>query len=108
MQLVDGVFAAHKDPLAHDGVWGYLEFFSFFIAFIVMFRVFFSTLYVLKWNFFYSCTKSYAIKKQNLEKAFKKVKNEAAKSGDSTDDELFEENMLNKYKEVTQALGGDA
>jgi len=74
LQLVDGVFASYQNPMANDGTWGYLEYFSFFIAFIVMFRVFFSTLYVIKWNFFYSCTKSYAFKKQNLDKAFKRVK----------------------------------
>ena len=75
--------------LVHTGTWGYLEYFSFFIATIVMFRIFFSTLYVLKWNFFYHCTKSYAIKSQNLEKAFKQIRNQT-KGDDSTDDEFFE------------------
>ena len=59
-----------------------------FLAAIVIFRVFFGLLYVLKWQCRYACNKKYTISEYNLEREFKKLKKnkDAQESSDDAED----------------------
>lgn len=62
-----------------------------FLAGIVVFRVFFATIYVCKWKWRYSCDKRYSVKPYNLEKAFKKIRTIKQDDEYSSDDmEMFQ------------------
>ena len=51
-----------------------LEGFSMYLASIVIFRVVFALLYVLKWQWRYAFNPKYQIAEYNLEREFKKLK----------------------------------
>lgn len=78
----------------HDS--GYLVGFSLYLAAIVVFRVFFASIYILKWKCRYNCSKTYRVRQQNLVKEFKQIKSES-KNGESTDDEAIEEELQKIY-----------
>ena len=73
--------------VVNDGSFDVLTGFACYLAGIVIFRVFFAFLYIIKWQIRYSCDKKYFIPEVNLEKVFKEVKKKASKGDDSTDDE---------------------
>lgn len=61
-----------------------------FLAGIVVFRVFFATIYVCKWKWRYNFDKRYSVKSYNLEKAFKKIRTIKEDDDYSSDDmEMF-------------------
>jgi hypothetical protein len=74
----------------NTGELNYFEFFSMYLAGLVVFRVFFAILYLLLWRCRYGCFKSYEVKTFNLEDEFKRVKKSSV-DGDSTDDEQMEQ-----------------
>ena len=51
----------------NDGTFNVLDGFSMYLAGVVVFRVFFGLLYVLKWQCRYSCNKKYKVSEYNLE-----------------------------------------
>lgn len=64
------------DPtLVNDGSFGPLQGFTMFLAAIVVFRVVFGTLYVLKWKWRYNFDKKYQVTEYNLDRAFRKLRN---------------------------------
>ena len=95
-----------------DGQVGYLEVFSMMLATLVVFRVLFAAIYIIGWKCRYCCFKNYTIKEQNLDKNFKKLKENADREGgaDSTDDEeiLQECNKIFKTheKKIFTSKGG--
>jgi len=58
-----------------------------FIAGLVIFRVVFATCYVCKWKCRYNCDKKYKIKRFNLEKNFRKMRQKQDNEDGSSDDE---------------------
>jgi hypothetical protein len=76
----------------NTGKMGYFEYFSLYLAWLVVFRIFFATFYVLGMKLRYCCSKKYKTKRLNLEAEFKKVKSKS-KDGYSTDDEVIEEKL---------------
>ena len=70
---------------------GVLEYFSLYLAAIVVFRVTFAVLHTIKWRWRYAFNKKYAISEYNLERTFKDLKKTARTGGESTDDEMMEE-----------------
>ena len=64
-----------SDPtLINDGTFGPLQGFTMFLAGIVIYRVFFATLYVLKWKCRYNCTKKYKVYKHNIERSYRHLR----------------------------------
>ena len=77
------------DPTkVNDGSFGPLQGFTMFLAGIVVFRVFFAILYVLKWKFRYCCKSAYRVKKKSLKDSYNNIM-KAWKKGEvqSSDDE---------------------
>ena len=70
---------------------GVLEYFSLYLAGIVVFRVTFAVFHTCKWRWRFAFNKKYKIQSYNLEKNFKEMKKQARTGGESTDDELMEE-----------------
>lgn len=81
----------------NDGSFGPLQGFTCFLASIVVFRVIFGGLYVLKWKWRYNCDKKYKIKQYNLERSWKRMRDKEKDDCFSTDDELI-------YKECERLL----
>ena len=70
---------------------GVLEYFSLYLAGIVVFRVTFAMFHTCKWRWRFAFNKKYKIQSYNLEKNFKEMKKQARTGGESTDDELMEQ-----------------
>ena len=70
---------------------GVLEYFSLYLAAIVVFRVTFAIMHTIKWKWRYTLNKHYKISTYNLEKNFKEIKEKFRTGGESTDDEDMEE-----------------
>lgn len=70
-----------------------------FLAGIVVFRVFFATLYVIKWKWRYAFDKAYKIKTYNLEKTFHKLRADQNDDGHSSDDEEIYQTAKRIYQE---------
>ena len=71
----------------NDGSFGPLQGFTLFLAGIVVFRVFFASLYVCKWKWRYNCNKKYKITTYNLERNFNKLRAQQSGDNESSDDE---------------------
>lgn len=76
---------------------GYLAAFSMYLASLVIFRVVFATLHILRMKFRYNCRNDYKVEKRNMTKDFKKIKNEH-RDGESTDDEFIEAELKKIYE----------
>ena len=80
-----------------DSDAGYLAYFSLFLASLVVCRLFFASIYVLKWKCRYTCDKKYKVKKRNLMADYKKIKRTS--EGESTDDEEIEAELKKIYEQ---------
>jgi len=99
----DGNHGAQEgDIRAHDT--GYLVGFSCYLAALVLFRLLFASLYIIKWKCRYSCCGKYRVRSQNLQAEFKKIKKT---DGESTDDEEIEREVRKLYEENRDAIGQD-
>lgn len=58
-----------NDERASDS--GYLAGFSLYLAALVVFRIFFAVIYILKWKCRYCCSKKYKVNRVNLLDEFK-------------------------------------
>ena len=54
-----------------DSDSGYLAYFSLYLGGLVVFRVLFATIYILKWKCRYNCMKKYKVQHRNLLQDFK-------------------------------------
>lgn len=82
---------------------GYLTYFSLYLAGLVLFRLIFSLMYILKWKCRYTCSKKYKVKQQNLLHEFKQIK-KTSKDGESTDDEEMEEEIAKLYEQNREGI----
>ena len=80
----------------NDGSFDVLTGFACYLAAIVVFRVFFAAIYIVKWQWRYAFNENYQIPQVNLEAVFKKYKKAAVTGEDSTDDEK----ILAQAKEI--------
>lgn len=76
------------------------------LAGIVVFRVFFATLYVCKWKWRYNCNKKYRVKTFNLERTFAKLRAAQVDEGHSSDDEEIYQTAKRIYLEREQEIMG--
>ena len=76
---------------------GYLAGFSLYLACLVLFRVLFASVYIIKWKLRYNCLSSYKVTRRNLMLDFKNLKKNA-ENGESTDDEVIEEELNKIYE----------
>ena len=67
--------------VVNDGNMGLLEYFSLYLAFIVVFRVTFAIMHTCKWRWRYAFNKKYKITEYNLEQNFKELKRSAKTGG---------------------------
>ena len=75
---------------------GYLAGFSLYLGALVIFRLFFATIYILKWKWLYCCNSKYKVRKRNLLNDFKDIKKKH-REGESTDDEIMNEELDKVY-----------
>ena len=75
---------------------GYLAYFSLYLGALVVFRVFFATIYIVMWKCRYNCNSKYKVSSRNLTADFKAIK-KSSKNGESTDDEEIEEELARIY-----------
>lgn len=87
----------------NDGTFSVLDGFSMYLAGVVVFRVFFGLLYVLKWQCRYCCNKKYKVTEYNLEQQFKKLKKNR-ENAESTDDRDDREHLITVAHERTMDL----
>ena len=88
-----------------DGSYGYLEYFSMVLAFLVLFRFFFGALYICSWKCKYCCCPKYKIQEQNLIDEFKNIKKRSVNNGElSTDDEEMEEHVNTIFRTNEQKI----
>jgi len=71
----------------NNGSVGPLQVFTMILAGMVVFKVFFATIYVIKWKFRYCCNKKYKISRFSLEKTWQKRVKKEEDDGFSSDDE---------------------
>lgn len=90
--------------VVNDGSFGYLEVFSLYLASLVVFRVFFSGLYILNWKLKYLLCSPYRVKYYDLQAEFKKIKSKTNVHGDSTDDEEMDEKVHTIFKANEKAV----
>ena len=88
----------------NDGSFGYLQIFSLYLAGLVVFRVFFSGLYILNWKLKYLCCRPYRVSYHDLTAEFKKIKAKTNIHGDSTDDEEMDEKVQTIFKQNEKAV----
>ena len=81
-----------------DSDSGYLAGFSLYLGALVVFRVFFATIYILKWKCRYNCKSKYKVPHRNMILDFKTIKKNS-KNGESTDDEEIEEQLKTIYEQ---------
>lgn len=83
-QIVNG-----QDP---GTTFGYLEVFSCVLAFLVLFRFIFASIYIIGWKSRYCCFKNYDVKEKDLDGEIRSMKRESEKNGDdaSSDDNEIE------------------
>jgi len=96
--------ASNNPKVINDGSFTWLEYFTCFIAAIVVFRVTFATLYICKWRCRYCCNKKYQVSEYNMEREFQKIRKEARHGGMSTDDDRMLEQVRIVYKEKERKI----
>ena len=96
VELVNGSSGGEVGDV-RDSDSGYLTYFSLYLAGLVLFRVTFAVIYILKWKCRYNCVSKYKVQERNLTQEVKQLK-KSAENGESTDDEEINEE-LNKYYE---------
>ena len=84
--IVLGLSGSNDPTLINDGSIGALQIFTMILAGMVIFRVIFSTIYVIKWKCRYNRDPRYKIKPFNLEKIWQK-RSKKDDDGFSSDDE---------------------
>ena len=89
--IVLSIGTAGSGTVVNDGSMGVLEYFSLYLAAIVVFRVTFAILHTLKWKWRFTFNKKYKIGEYSLEESFAEIKQKFRTGGDSTDDEWLEE-----------------
>ena len=87
----------------NDGSFNVLDGFSMYLAGVVVFRVFFGLMYVIKWQCRYCCNKKYKVSEYNLEQQFKKLKKNK-ENAESSDDVKDREHLISVAHERTQIL----
>jgi hypothetical protein len=90
LQMMAGISAV---DVINSGKLTYFEFFSLFLAGLVVFAITFATLYIVKWKYRYWWDPKYEVNLQNLEEEFRRVKRT---DGESSDEEKMDE-MLTSY-----------
>ena len=88
-----------------DSDTGYLAGFSLYLGALVVFRLFFATLYICKWKFLYNCNSKYKVRRRNLTEDFKDIK-KTHREGESTDDEIIEEELNKVYESNRDHIRG--
>ena len=77
-----------NDPtLVNDGSFGPLQGFTMFLAFIVVFRVFFAAIYVCKWKWRYNFDERYKVTEYNLEQTYSKLRKKAKIAEEESSDD---------------------
>jgi len=94
IELVDSA----SGSTIHDSDSGYLAYFSIYLAALVVFRVFFASIFICKWKIRYNCSSSYRVRSVNLLQEFKDVKKNC-KDGESTDDDIINEELAKFYEQ---------
>lgn len=84
----------------NDGTFNILDGFSMYLAGVVIFRVIFGLLYVIKWQCRYCCNKKYKVSEYNLEQEFKRLKKNK-ENAESTDDKDDREHLIHVAHERT-------
>jgi len=69
-----------------------------------MFRVIFATIYILKWKCRYNCSSKYKIQQKNLNDELKSIKSKSGADGESTDDEIMNEELEKLYEQNKDAI----
>ena len=80
-----------RDPNLRDSDDGYLMYFSLGLSSLVLCRLVFSIIYVLKWKFRYNCKREYKIVPRDLAADVYNLKRTS--NGESSDDEQLEEKL---------------
>ena len=86
-----------------DSDSGYLAGLSLYLASLVVFRVTFAVIHILKWKCRYTCSKHYKVENVNLLEEFKKIKK--TNQGESTDDEEINQQLDKLYEENKERIG---
>lgn len=89
--------------IVNSGQLTYFEVFSLYLAGIVVFRVFFSSLYLLLWRIRYGFLTGYTVIHHSIEEEFKRVK-KTCLNGDSSDDEHMDELLNTIFKENKEKI----
>jgi len=87
--IVLGLSGSNDPTTINNGSVGALQVFTMVLAGMVIFRVFFSTIYVIKWKFRYCCNKKYKIKRFNLEKTWQKRSKQEDEGLSSDDEDIY-------------------
>jgi hypothetical protein len=94
-----------NDPeFINNGSFAWLQGFTCMLASIVVFRMFFSALYILRWKCRFCCDKQYSVQTYNMEKVFRKIKKTANTGGMSSDDEDVIARARKVYKEKARKI----
>ena len=72
--FVLAIGSSGNPTVVNDGTFGILEYYSLYLAAIVVFRVTFAIMHTIKWKWRYAFNKKYQITEYNLEKNFKELK----------------------------------
>ena len=87
---------SNTDATIRDSDSGYLAYFSIFLASLVLCRVTFASIHIIKWKFRYCLNKDYKIERKNLAVETKKLRKNG--SGESTDEEELVEQLESIYE----------
>ena len=90
--IVLGLAGSDDPTVINNGSVGPLQVFTMFLAGLVVYRVTFATCYVCKWKCRYNCDKRYKVKRYNLEKNFRKMrqKQDDEEGNSSDDNDIYE------------------
>ena len=96
--------ASTNPTVINDGSFAWLQGFTLLLAGIVMFRVIFSGIYILRWKIRFCCNKAYSVQSYNMEKVFRKIKKTANNGGMSSDDEEVIQRARKVYEEKRKRI----
>ena len=93
--LVENITTSSAEVI-NDGSFGLLEAFACYLAFMVLYKVFFGACHILRFKCKNNCSDKYKVGKVNLKKEYRKIKNEL---GDSENLLLSQSYMVDEDKE---------
>lgn len=67
-------YAETQTQTVLDGSFGFLEIFAAYLAFLVIYRVFFGSMHIFKFKVLSNCVKKYKIYKVDLHQEFRKLR----------------------------------